>query len=64
MAETEKNEKKLETTPYVDWIIPQQDKLEQVIDARLAAHAENEESESKTSSRTRAKASEKPADGS
>lgn len=48
-------------TPYVDWIIPQQDKLEAVIDARLAAHAENEEADSKPA-RSRSKAAEKPAD--
>ena len=50
MAETPETEsKELETTPYVDWIIPQQDKLERVIDARLAKHAANEKPAKKAS---------------
>lgn len=38
-----------ETTPASEWLVPNQDKFEQVIDARLAKHAENEASEKKSS---------------
>jgi hypothetical protein len=43
------------TTPVPEWIIPNQDKLEQVIDARLAKHAESESSDKKSAS-TRSRA--------
>lgn len=47
------------TTAPSDFIVPNQDLIEQVIDARLAAHAENESSSKKSSaSRTSAKASD------
>jgi hypothetical protein len=49
MAETPEAPKAPDTTPITDWLVPNQDKLEQVIDARLAAHAENEGTEKKTS---------------
>jgi hypothetical protein len=38
------------TTPVPEWIIPNQDKLEQVIDARLAKHAESEGADKKSAS--------------
>ena len=58
MAETpEEAEKAPETTPTAEWIIPNQDKFEQVIDARLATHAENEKADKKTSSRSRSTSS-------
>lgn len=48
-----------ETTRPADFIVPNQDLIEQVIDARLAAHAEKESSTKKaSSSRTSAKASD------
>lgn len=34
-----------ETTPAKDWSVPNQDKLEQVIDARLGGNSESEVSE-------------------
>jgi hypothetical protein len=49
MAETPEAPKAPATTPIAEWLVPNQDKIEQVIDARLAAHAENEESEKKPS---------------
>lgn len=67
MAETpEEAEKAPETTPAREWLLPNQDKLEQVIDARLAAHAANEKADKKTSSRSRSTSSssdDKAADG-
>lgn len=42
-----------ETTPIKDWIVPNQDKIERVLDARLAAHAEFEK-KPKTSNRSSA----------
>lgn len=48
-----------ETTPYVDWIIPNQDKIERVFDERLKAHAAHEKADKKTSSRSRTTASDK-----
>ncbi len=54
MAETPEAPKAPATTPVPEWVIPNQDKFEQVIDARLAAHAENEESEKKPSRSARA----------
>ena len=60
MAETpEEAPKAPETTPYVDWVIPNQDLIEKVIDARLAAHSENEKADKKTSSRSRATTADK-----
>jgi hypothetical protein len=56
MAETSEAPKAPATTPIVDWLVPNQDKLEQVIDARLAAHADNEGNEKKSSSRSRSSA--------
>jgi hypothetical protein len=53
MAETPETPEAPETTPTSEWVIPNQDKFEQVIDARLAAHAANEKNEKKTSSRNR-----------
>lgn len=47
--ETPEATKAPDATPLVDWLVPNQDKFEQVIDARLAAHADKEESEKKTS---------------
>jgi hypothetical protein len=52
MAETPEASKVPDTTPITDWLVPNQDKIEQVIDARLAAHAENEKPE-KHSARSR-----------
>jgi hypothetical protein len=52
MAETSEAPKVPATTSISDWLIPNQDKFEQVIDARLAKHAENEKAE-KHSSRSR-----------
>lgn len=63
MAETpEEAAKAPETTPVPEWIIPNQDKLERVIDARLAKHAEREKADKKTSSRNRTATADKPAD--
>ena len=58
MAETPeapKNENKVPAlTKPVDFIVPNQDLYEQVIDRRLAAHSAHEETSSKTTtSRTR-----------
>jgi hypothetical protein len=49
MAETPETPKAPATTAIADWLVPNQDKIEQVIDARLAAHADNEGAEKKTS---------------
>lgn len=57
MAEPTEKDAALETTPVGDWIVPNQDKLEQVIDARLKAHSESESSGRKTSSRSSGKSS-------
>lgn len=58
MAETPAEaEKAPETTPTSQWIVPNQDLLEQVIDARLAAHAATEKADKKTSSRSRSTSS-------
>lgn len=48
------------TTSPVDFIMPNQDLIEKVIDARIAKHAEHEQSEKKTTSRSSAKAAPKP----
>jgi len=53
MAETPEAPKAPATTPVPEWVIPNQDKFEQVIDARLAAHAENEETEKKAARSSR-----------
>lgn len=58
MAETpEEAEKALETTPTGEWLVPNQDLLERVIDARLATHAAAEKADKKTSSRSRSTSS-------
>jgi hypothetical protein len=60
-APVEKNETP-ELTKPVDFIVPNQDLFEQVIDQRLAAHSAHEETSSKsttTRSRTTAKAGDK-----
>lgn len=56
MAETPKTP---ETTPASDWLVPNQDKLEQVIDARLAQHSSNEKTSSRTSSRSTSSSDDK-----
>ncbi|WGH21690.1 hypothetical protein SEA_INKED_1 [Arthrobacter phage Inked] len=56
MAETPKAP---ETTPVGDWLVPNQDKFEQVIDARLAAHSKFEKSSSRTSSRNTSSSDDK-----
>jgi hypothetical protein len=61
MAETPEAPKAPETTPIADWLVPNQALFEQVIDARLAAHAENEKPE-KHSSRSRSTSTAKDAD--
>lgn len=64
MAETPENESKTpELTRPVDFIVPNQDLIERVIDARLAAHADHEKDEKKTtSSRTRTSSASKDDD--
>ena len=42
MADPTEAPESVETTPIVDWIIPNQDKFEQVIDARLEKLKETE----------------------
>jgi len=44
-----------ETTPHTEWVVPNQDKFEQVIDARLAKHAEAEKTKKSTSRTSAAK---------
>lgn len=53
----EEAEKAPETTPTAEWIVPNQDLLERVIDARLATHAAAEKADKKTSSRSRSTSS-------
>jgi hypothetical protein len=48
-----------ETTLPKDWIIPNQDKVEQVIDARWATLAENEKNRKTSSRSTAAKSDDK-----
>jgi hypothetical protein len=48
-----------ETTPVGNWLVPNQDKFEQVVDARLAAHAAGEKTVRSTS---RSSSSSKDAD--
>jgi len=48
------------TTSPVDFIMPNQDLIEKVIDARIAQHAELEKSEKKTTSRAAGKTAAKP----
>jgi len=48
-----------ETTPVGDWLVPNQDKFEQVIDARLAAHSKFEKSSTRTSSRSTSSSDDK-----
>lgn len=58
MAETPVEDPKApETTPYNEWLVPNQDLLERVIDARMAKVAENEKAGTKTSSRSRSTSS-------
>lgn len=58
MADTPVEDPKApETTPYTEWIVPNQDLLEKVVDARLAKHAANEKADAKTSSRSRSTSS-------
>ena len=47
-----------ETTPSSEWLVPNQDKLERVIDARLAKHAANEAADKKTSASRASRASD------
>lgn len=48
----------LETTPTVDWLVPNQDLIERVIDARVSKHAEKEDQgKASRSSRSRSSAS-------
>jgi len=62
MAETPANESKApELTKPVDFIVPNQDLYEQVIDRRLAAHSAHEENESKTAT-SRSRTSSKDGD--
>jgi hypothetical protein len=58
MTETLEKPAALETTPTGDWIVPNQDKLEQVIDARLKQHSDSEKSERKAPARSASKSSE------
>jgi hypothetical protein len=60
---TEEAVKAPETTPVSEWVIPNQAKFEQVIDARLAKHADNEKADKKTSSRSRSATPAAPAAG-
>jgi len=48
-----------ETTPVGEWLVPNQDKFEQVIDARLAAHSKFEKSSNRTSSRSNTSSDDK-----
>lgn len=44
-----------ETTPVGDWLVPNQDKFEQVIDARLATHSAGDKPSRSTSRSTSSK---------
>lgn len=57
MADPTEKAEAPETTPVGAWTVPNQDKFEQVIDARLKAHSESEKSGRKTSSRSSDKTS-------
>jgi len=54
MAETPENEEAVPTTPKVDWLVPNQDLIERVVDARIETLKEAEKP-----SRSRSRASEK-----
>ncbi|AXH44547.1 hypothetical protein SEA_MEDIUMFRY_1 [Arthrobacter phage MediumFry] len=56
MAETPKAP---ETTPADAWLVPNQNLIEQVIDARLAAHSASEKSSPRTSSRNTSSSDDK-----
>lgn len=62
MAEPTEEATAPETTPISEYIVPNQALIEQVIDKRLAAHANFESSSKKSSSRSSAAGDKKPED--